>query len=557
MATPTTQGRTPPQSGRIAQQAPAGTVVLPILEDGAFPQIAFTGQVAVNLSQKALAYYDTDGVWQSVISGSEVRSYYGEVAPTGVGMAGDRWFNSKSLMWYSWNPTYAAWMPGDIAYGESAPTNPTVGEAWFNPQTRALTYFNGTTWVSGSDPTAPGVYSGAMPAAATAGSAWTDTDGIAWACDTTYTGGTGTGKWSRWALRVDPLAKLILANRTAVSLGESSASPPLPAMLWSAYTLGMVWLDTQPGSPNLGNFYVWDGTSWRRVYAPNTIDLCLSLIATQSNVQFINTDSLTLTAPGPATLHLSYVPAPGSLHVYWNGLEQAVTEWTRTGHYLTIPDLEGYLRAGDTITAVYAYYPGATTNIAPAYVSTSWAQAASIPVPAPKAGTTGLGDLLVLVLAGGTGCTDSRMTLKGELHDSSFGITGAIYVGIDDGSGSPLALTSAVLGGVMRVSGDPMLPATSEALTEQTSSVGTATFTPTVAGSGSFGVMAIASTTGLVPSTISGDALGNWTYVNIQSSASSGHWSFFLGYRPGGPAAGQWNQPGSNPGFLGWMGGIQ
>lgn len=401
MPTPTTQSSTPPQSGRIGQQASPSTVVLQGYEAGAFPTVAFVNQLAVDLTQRALVYFTADGTWQGVASGGEVQSFYGEVAPTGVGQAGDRWFNTKSLMWYSWNPTYTAWMAGDLAYGEVAPTNPTVGQAWFNASTRALTYFNGTTWVAGTDPTAPGVYSGAMPAAATAGSAWTDTDGVVWGCDVTYTGSTGAGKWSRWSYRVDPLAKLILANGSATMAGEATSSPPTPAIAWSSVTLGMVWLDSQAGA-NLGKFFVWDGTAWRQVYAPNTIDLCLSLIAGSGEVEFNNTDSARATGTGDVNITLTHIPKVGSEQVYVGGLPIPSSVWSRTKTVLTIPG-QPWFWSGMGAWVDYAYDANKKLRPLTSLTLRGYTDDGSLPA------ATQLGDFLVVVTRGRDYSGDSRL----------------------------------------------------------------------------------------------------------------------------------------------------
>ena len=557
MATPTTQGRTPPQSSRIAQQAPPGTVVLQGYEDSALPEVAFNNQVALNLTQRSVTYYDvTSGSWQSVLGGADAQSFYGEVAPTGAAQAGDRWFNSKSLMWYSWNPTYGAWMAGDLVYSELAPTNPTVGQAWFQVHTRALTYFNGTSWVPGTDPTAPGVYSGAMPAAATAGSAWTDTDGVVWGCDTTYTGGTGAGKWSRWAYRVDPLAKLVLGNGAAFMGGESSASPPTPDLIWSSVTLGMIWLDTEPGS-NLGKIFVWDGTGWRQVYAPNTIDLCLAILTNHGRTEFWNSDHAICTADGAKiNIWLSHPPLPGSEQVYYNGTPLKWSDWSRTDILLTIP-AETWFRANKVAWVDYAYDANQVVPpVVPSYVASNFIQTDHTSIAIP--GTPNLGDLLVVAVIADNAAsvTDSRFTTRAS------GTNWAIATAPDDGTTTPIALHMDSIAGsggadsiaaVMRITGWPLLPVSSEAVSSASPA---ASFSPTIPSAGSFGIMAVVSGVGLVSSTINGDTTGHWTVHECHSGSGPGKVSLYLGTATGLPSAG-FTQAGSNPFFDAWVAGLQ
>lgn len=287
--------------------------------------------------------------------------------------------------------------------------------------------------------------------------------------------------------------------------------------------------------------------------------------ADSQSVLFENSDHATCTGPNQAIrIPLTHTPDEGSEQVYYNGTPLKWSDWYRTDTVLTIPG-EPWFRAGKVAWVDYAYYDEEADVDPATFVSVSWVQgnATSLAVPTPAAGTTGAGDMLVLAIAAGEGpaCSDPRMALKGTVTAPTFPLpTGGIWVGTDDGSGAPLAISSPSSDGnsvaaCMRISGSPLLPATSEATTIQTSYA--ADFTPTVPSGGSFGVVAIASGVGLVSSTINGDELGNWTLEALQAGAGSGKTSVYLGIHPGGPIAGRWSQFGSNPVFIGWMGGLQ
>lgn len=78
-------------------------------------------------------------------------------------------------------------------------------------------------------------------------------------------------------------------------------------------------------------------------------------IQPDDSVYFENTDTGTASGPGDLELDLTHTPISKSLHVYWNGLHQAPTEWTLTGTRLTLSDPDDLLQAGDVIAAAYAY----------------------------------------------------------------------------------------------------------------------------------------------------------------------------------------------------------
>jgi len=52
---------------------------------------------------------------------------------------------------------------------------------------------------------------------------------------------------------------------------------------------------------------------------------------------------------------LKHVPVLNSEHVYWNGVYQPGSEWTRAGQTVTIPDPTGLARIGDELVCEYLY----------------------------------------------------------------------------------------------------------------------------------------------------------------------------------------------------------
>ena len=70
-------------------------------------------------------------------------------------------------------------------------------------------------------------------------------------------------------------------------------------------------------------------------------------------------DSLTVTATGVQTLNLTYEPRPHSEHLYWNGVYQPGSEWSRVGQVVTVPDSPtGAVEVGDQLVMEYAYLKG-------------------------------------------------------------------------------------------------------------------------------------------------------------------------------------------------------
>lgn len=296
MANPTTRNSTPPASSRIGQQAPINAIILQAYDDAAFPGIAFTNQLAIDLTTKTLVYYNADGAWQGVTSAADVQSFYGPVQPTTTNLFnGDRWFNTTTGVWNVWSAILGAWVPGNIAYSEVAPTAPTVGEAWYDTSTQTLKFWDGTAWVAAGTPTAPTVTTGTMPASAVQGSSWTDYLGIQYVCILSYTSGGTMANWRQLLSGSDPLASLINQNGQLIeaqelTVGVISAGPSTQAPI----ATGLVWLDITDGQPTEGNYYVYTGAAWQQVTNPATLVLCSGLKVSQN-------------APGILGTNLNYI----------------------------------------------------------------------------------------------------------------------------------------------------------------------------------------------------------------------------------------------------------
>jgi len=67
-------------------------------------------------------------------------------------------------------------------------------------------------------------------------------------------------------------------------------------------------------------------------------------------------DALTTTATGAQTMTLTYEPITNSEHLYWNGLYQPGSEWTRAGKVVSAADSPaGSFAVGDQLVMEYAY----------------------------------------------------------------------------------------------------------------------------------------------------------------------------------------------------------
>lgn len=89
--------------------------------------------------------------------------------------------------------------------------------------------------------------------------------------------------------------------------------------------------------------------------------------ASGTDIAFWNTDQAVTGEPGQISLPLTYEPIDGSLHIRWNGVDQPPTEWALDGQLVTFTD--GLVRAGDILTAAYAYDNGEIPDPTDALVS--------------------------------------------------------------------------------------------------------------------------------------------------------------------------------------------
>jgi hypothetical protein len=121
---------------------------------------------------------------------------------------------------------------------------------------------------------------------------------------------------------------------------------------------------------------------------------------------FRHLDRATATA-GAVVLPLTYEPIDGSLHVRWNGLVQPATEWSLSGQ--TVRFYDPHLKAGDVVTAAYAYYPADSPEPFTLEVRGTTKNTGLLPVE------TQVGDFIVVAARWGFGSSidfsgDSRLT---------------------------------------------------------------------------------------------------------------------------------------------------
>lgn len=241
-------------------------------------------------------------------------------------------------------------------------------------------------------------------------------------------------------------------------------------------------------------------------------------------------DRHTITVAGTQRPRLSYEPVEESLEVFWHpgdhgGLPLTNEMFTVDEQIVIIPD-PGYFELGDTFSFQYPHLPDEPEPINPSLVgftvpgvfdATPDTQTFALP-----AGTAA-GDLIVLTYRGSQGpgggdftvdatCSDPRMTLAYHVP----GFPSATWVGIADGSGSPVVLD--IL--------NPSYPATAGAGVLATftgvngygviGGINTGTTTPVVAAIAAVAVVAIhGSPFGVV------NAAPPTGYTNIASTGSS------------------------------------
>lgn len=268
-------------------------------------------------------------------------------------------------------------------------------------------------------------------------------------------------------------------------------------------------------------------------------------------IQFLNSDHATCPSNGSIiTIPLTHVPDPGSEQVYYNGLPLKWSDWWRTDSYLVIPG-EPWFRAGRTAWVDYAYYDeGDEPEITPPSLvnyTTVTTNHTSIPLP----DGTQIGDLLILALSARTAAACSDPRFDAGYHHAYGGVwEGGIWVGVADASLAPVAITldsTSADGGtdccaaLATFTGSP-LTLTGDAGSSATS----APFTPTVPGSGAFGIAGLAMGSGLVSGSINDESTSTWATIIRVQGPGAGKTSVYLGQRAAGPASGTWYSTGGS-----------
>ena len=128
-----------------------------------------------------------------------------------------------------------------------------------------------------------------------------------------------------------------------------------------------------------------------------------------SEVLFFN-DSKILEDSSDGSIRLTHVPMEMSEHVYWNGLYQPQSEWSRIGKSVTLLDPETILTAGDEITVEYAYHPQKSIPVQPLLIGVDSQSGGNTHTLTPPAGAQ-VGDLFVIAASFGStvACSDSRI----------------------------------------------------------------------------------------------------------------------------------------------------
>lgn len=150
-------------------------------------------------------------------------------------------------------------------------------------------------------------------------------------------------------------------------------------------------------------------------------------------------DSLAVEAVGEQILKLTYRPVKNSEHLYWNGVYQPGSEWSRAGWRVAVPDADGVIEVDDQLVMEYAYRdpeprPVLGASLFLVGVTTSTTHVTEIDLPAG----TQAGDLMVLSLcaANNADCTDPRFVYSQKP-------SAVFWVGYGwaDSSGDPVPVT--------------------------------------------------------------------------------------------------------------------
>jgi hypothetical protein len=140
-------------------------------------------------------------------------------------------------------------------------------------------------------------------------------------------------------------------------------------------------------------------------------------------------DSKAIAGPGTQTFHLTYIPITNSEHLYWNGVYQDESQWTRDQWTVTILDPGSVFQSGDELVMEYAYTSSLLEPVEEPgifYVGSMTIPNGATSVALP--GGSALGDLFIVAASSGAGfgnhavdCTDSRKVDETPLYSYSFG----------------------------------------------------------------------------------------------------------------------------------------
>lgn len=122
-------------------------------------------------------------------------------------------------------------------------------------------------------------------------------------------------------------------------------------------------------------------------------------------------DQTTVATVGDQTVHLTFEPIAHSEHVYWNGIYQPGSEWSRTGQVVAVTDDDSVIEVDDILVVEYAYRSGFGAPIIPGVETPIDPAPATDPIIYDGSGTGGG----VLVGSGGVWSDDNPATGV-ELH---------------------------------------------------------------------------------------------------------------------------------------------
>lgn len=156
-------------------------------------------------------------------------------------------------------------------------------------------------------------------------------------------------------------------------------------------------------------------------------------------------DAITVTTPGDQTINLTHLPITHSEHLYWNGIYQPGTEWTRVGQVITVPDPGGVIAVGDELVVEYAYQGGTVVVDTSGDTDASAWEAVDIKIGSasfPMPDSVAAGDLLLLfagrnITAGPAGWTEEAVVSYNVARNV------ALYSKVSDGTETSVSYTVA------------------------------------------------------------------------------------------------------------------